>query len=115
MKYTKQIAGFRKEKGVNYHTSLSLTKGEQIAVWIFAILFMVIVLLSIFVIKNILFMVLTTVGSILVMFFMVLFFLFRPLHKEERIKNQIKEKYTIDTAYNNITGNVKENKKVDKF
>lgn len=112
MRYSKQIAGFRKEKGVNYHTTVTLTKGEQIAVWIFAILFMMMVLLSIFVIKNILFMVLTTVGSILVMFFMILFFLFRSLHKGERIKNQIKEKYTIDTAYNNITGDVKEDKKL---
>lgn len=115
MKYTKQIAGFRKEKGVNYHTKITLTKGEQIAIWIFAILFTIMVILSMFVVKNVLFMVLTTLGSILVLFSMVLFFLLRPLHKEERIKNQIKEKYSIDISYNNITGDAKVNKKVDKF
>lgn len=113
MKYRKEIAGFRKEKGVNYNTTVTATKGEQIAIWISVVIFMIMVLLSIFVFKSVIAFIIVVATSILSIFLMMIVFIFRPIHKEERLKNTVKCDYKIDISYNNITNKYTDNSEIN--
>lgn len=115
MKYRKNIMGFEKSKSINYSTSVTVTKGEQIAIWSTVIIYMILMLISLFIIQSLAITITILVIGIFVIMGLMIFFVFRPLHKEERIKNSQITKATIDYSYNNITGKYKDNSKIEKI
>lgn len=112
MKNNKNIVGFEKSKSVNYSTSVTATKGEKIAIFSITALVFAVIVFSL-IIDNTLMFILSIVFGILLIFGSMLFCIFRPIHKEERIANSQKVKATIDYSYNNITGNMKDNSYIE--
>lgn len=115
MKYRKKIMGFEKSKSINYSTSVTATKGEQIAIWSVVIIYFVLILISLFIIKDLVIIITIIAGGIFVIMGIMFFIIFRPLHKEERLRNSQVTKATIDYSYNNITGEYKDNSKIEKI
>lgn len=115
MKYRKNIMGFEKSKSINYNTSVTATKGEQIAIWSVVIIYMVLILISLFIIQSLAITITILVVGMFVIMGLMIFFIFRPLHKEERLKNASITKATTDYSYNTITGKYKDNSQVEKI
>lgn len=115
MKYRKNIMGFEKSKSINYNTSVTATKGEIIAIWSTFIIYMILIIVSLFMIKSLAITITILVVGMFVIMGIMIFFIFRPLHKEERLKNSQITKTTIDYSYNNITGEYKDNSKIEKI
>lgn len=105
MKKRKEIAGFRKGRELHYSTSVSATKGEQIAIWGCVLLFICAVLSALFVLKSILAFVLSVVGGMILIFGVMLFCVFRPKHKEERLQNTVTSDVSVDEAWCNLPEN----------
>lgn len=101
MKINKNIKEFRKIKVMDYSTSVTATKIEKIIIWICFILFLIFMSLAIFVFESIAAMIITFILGYIVLFSLMLFFIFRPLHKKERINNQYADKLNIDSNLNN--------------
>lgn len=112
MKKNKSIAGFEKSKSVSYSTSVTATTGEKIALFLIAAVVFSVIVFSL-IIDNILMFILSIVFGILLLFGTMLFCVFRPIHKEERIANAQKVKAKIDYSYNNITGKTKDNSYIE--
>lgn len=115
MRIKKNIAGFEKKKSINYNTSVTATKGEKAVIWISLIIYVVMLLVSVFVFKNITVTIITMIVGIFVIMGLMVFCVFRPLHKEERKRNTRLIKATIDRSYNNITGEFKDNSKIEEI
>ena len=115
MMIKKNIAGFEKKQSINYNTSVTATKGEKVVIWISVIIYVVMLLVSAFVFKNITVTIITMVVGIFVIMGVMVFCIFRPLHKEERKRNSRLIKATIDKSYNNITGEFKDNSKIEEI
>lgn len=99
-----EIAGFRKGWEVNYSTSVTATKGEKIALLVCVLLVMCAVLASLFVFKSMLAFILCTVGGILLLFGVMIFCIFRPKHKEERMQNAAISSGKVDEVWVNLPG-----------
>lgn len=112
MKKNINIAGFKKAKSVHYSTSVTATKGEKIAVFLTTAAVFATIVASI-IIGKILMFVLSIVFGILLIFGIMIFCVFRPVHKKERIANSKKVKIKTDYSYNNITGKVKDNSHIE--
>lgn len=110
----KEIAGFRKGWAVNYSTSVTATKGEQIAIWTCVLLMFCGVLLALFVLKSILVFVLSIVGGIILLFAVVLFCIFRGKHKEERLQNTVMTSGKVNEAWCNIPGLIRDSEKQEE-
>lgn len=114
MKYDKNIAGFEKSKSTHYSTKVTATKGERIAIWTSFVFVFALVFFSIFFLKNLVTMFITIGVGIIILFAIMFFCVFRPLHKEERQKNAFVTKATINQSYNNVTGKVNDNSKIEE-
>ncbi len=88
MKYNKNLKSAFKGKKMSYSTSVTMTKGEKIAINLYIILFIVLILLNIFIFKNIISLIISLFIYIFGLLLLILFFLFRPIHKSERIDNE---------------------------
>lgn len=104
MKYRKNIAGFAKGKAVNYSTSVTATKGEQILIWLEVLLFFAILALVIFVFQNFFAMILTIFLGIFIIMGTVVLCVFRKSHKEERQRNTKIVKEDVNDFYVNLPG-----------
>lgn len=76
-----------KGKSINYNTKVTVTKSENVIVWVCTILCFITILCSILFIKNILLIIGICFLSILLLISILLIIIFRPLHKEEREEN----------------------------
>lgn len=112
MKKNKSIVGFQKSKSVNYSTSVTATKGEKIAIFSVVVVAFAIMVFS-FIIANTLVFILSVAFGMLLIFGTMIFCVFRPAHKKERMENAQKVKATVDYSYNNITGKVKDNSYIE--
>lgn len=115
MKYRKNIAGFEKSKSLNYSTSVTATKGEKIVLFLSVLVYFSMIFISIFVLKNIFISIIIFVVGIFALMGLMVFFIFRPLHMEERMENERLAKITVDRSYNNITGEFKDNSKIEEI
>lgn len=104
MKMRKEIAGFRKGRSMNYFTSVTATKGEQTVIWLCVLLVMCAVLVALFVFKSMLALFLSIFGGILLLFGVMLFCVFRPKHREERLQNTFTSNVKVDEAWINLPG-----------
>ncbi len=104
MKTRKEIAGFRKGKELHYSTSVTATKGEQTVIWLCVLLVMCVVLVAIFVFKSMLALFLSIFGGILLLFGVMLFCVFRPKHREERLQNTFTSNAKVGEAWCNLPG-----------
>ncbi len=112
MKKNKSIVGFQKSKSVNYSTSVTATKGEKIAIFSVVVVAFAIMVFS-FIIANTLVFILSVAFGMFLIFGTMIFCVFRPAHKKERMENAQKVKATVDYSYNNITGKVKDNSYIE--
>lgn len=103
-RHTKQyeIAGFRKGWEANYSTSVTATKGEKIALWGCVLLMLCAVLASLLLFKSMLAFTLCTVGGMLLIFGVMIFCIFRPKHKEERMQNAAISSGKVDEVWVNL-------------
>ena len=102
MKMRREIAGFRKGKEFHYSTSVAATKGEKLAVWGCALLFICGVLTAIFVLKSIPAMILSIFGGGILMLGVMFFCAFRSGHREERIQNTFILKEDVNEKWCNL-------------
>ena len=112
MKKNKSIVGFQKSKSVNYSTSVTATKGEKIAIFSVVVVAFAVMVFS-FIVANTLVFILSVAFGMLLIFGTMIFCVFRPAHKKERMENAQKVKATVDYSYNNITGKVKDNSYIE--
>lgn len=104
MKMRKEIAGFRKGRSMNYFTSVTATKAEQTVIWLCVLLVMCVVLVAIFVLKSTLVLILSILGGVILLFGVMLFCVFRPKHREERLQNTFTSNVKVDEAWINLPG-----------
>ncbi|MBD5530616.1 MAG: hypothetical protein HDQ98_00220 [Lachnospiraceae bacterium] len=104
MKKRKEIAGFRKGRAMNYSTSVTATKGEQTVIWLCVLMVICAVLVALFVFKSMLALFLSIFGGIILLFGVMLFCMFRPKHREERLQNTVTSNVKVDEAWLNLPG-----------
>lgn len=101
----KQIAGFRKGRSYHYSSSVTVTKGEQIVIWLCVILVFCCIFAAWFVFKSIFAFMISTFLGIILIFAVMLFCFFRKKHKEERQRNAVVWSGKVDEAWCSLTEN----------
>lgn len=101
----RQIAGFRKGRSYHYSSSVTVTKGEQIVIWLCVVLVFCGILTALFVLKSVPAFILSVFLGIMLIFAVMLFCFFRKKHKEERQRNAVVWSGKVDEAWCSLTEN----------
>ena len=88
MKYKKTLIRYEKKKSINYSTTVTLTKKENILVITMFLLVLIMGLISGIEIKNNILTFIVIMGGIILLAIISLLIIFRKSHKEERIANE---------------------------